>query len=633
MPHEVNPTITHRVLLIDDNAAIHEDFRKLVLPEQLAAHEPSAAEAALLGHPTPPHPPARRISWTLDSAMQGREGLELVKRALAEGLPYALAFVDMRMPPGWDGLKTIEEIWKVDAEIQIVVCSAHSDYDWREVSERLGNSDRLLILKKPADPIEILQCIAALVCKWKNARMLKRHVEGLEKTILERTLGLEAANRQLHYLASHDALTGLPNRLLLEDRLTHAIARAARDRRQFAVFIVDLDRFKPVNDSLGHHAGDELLREVARRLATAIRGSDTLARLGGDEFVVVTDFLDPAFADQIGQRMLTALQPGFSLTGVNVHISASIGVALFPSHGSTGQTLLSRADAAMYCAKKRGRNSIYFYTVDSSDDRVKLEEDLHRAVEEGQFELHYQPKVDTNTGEVRGVEALIRWRHPERGLLTPDIFIPLADECGLIARIGEWVVHEACRQGQAWQREGLKPLRIAVNLSPSQFRLTDLPNQIRRALDASGFEPTLLEVELTEGAVMSDPEESVEILAALRHMGVLVSVDDFGTGYSSMSYLRRFAIDKLKIDPEFIRDLATNSDGVSIVRAIVSLAHSLRLKVVAEGVETAEQLEILQSLGCDQYQGFHYSPAVPADECVRLLHKRATHEPAAHPET
>jgi diguanylate cyclase len=601
--------LTHRLLMIDDNPAIHEDYRKILTGRDDTRI--SAAEAALFGEP---QSAVSRPAFDVDSAMQGRDGVELARNALVEGRPYSVAFVDMRMPPGWDGLETIENLWKVDPEIQVVVCSAYSDYDWMELLARLGRSDKLIVIKKPFEPIEILQSASALSRKWQNARALKRHVEGLERVVTDRTRGLEAVNRQLRHLASHDSLTGLPNRLLLDDRIAQAIAQAHRQAHEFAVAVLDLDRFKLINDSLGHRAGDELLCEVAVRLKGAIRAVDSIARLGGDEFVIVFDGpMTPAETLEMGKRLLKVMEPSMRLLGIDVHVSPSIGIAFFPRDGETVDKLLAHADAAMYHAKERGRNNVQCYTESMgtvTQERVKLESELHEALSGGQFELHYQPKVDTATGRINSAEALIRWRHPQRGLLLPAEFITVADECGLLDAIGEWVLFEACRQGKLWQQHGPRALRIAVNLAPSQFRLVDLVGQIRRALDASQLDPTLLEIELTETAVMSDAEESVHILEAISRMGVLVSVDDFGTGYSSMSYLRRFPIDKLKIDRCFVEQMTARPEDASIVRAIISLAHSLRLKVIAEGVETPEQLQMLADLGCDQYQGFYFSPAL-----------------------
>jgi diguanylate cyclase (GGDEF)-like protein len=620
---------SRRILIIDDNAAIHHDFRKVlgVQADQSAQATLDLLEAGLFGTSVCT---AVRPNFAIDSAHQGQQGVKMAGQAVAEGRPYAMAFVDMRMPPGWDGLETIEHLWKTDPDVQVVICSAHTDYDWTEVVARLGHSDKLLVLRKPAEPIEVLQCATALSRKWENERLVKDHVGRLEQVITVRTHGLEAANRQLRHLATHDALTGLPNRVLLDDRLAQAMAQADRDKRSFALMVCDLDRFKLINDSLGHRAGDELLQEVARRLSAVARTADTVARFGGDEFVLVGSSLaDAEDAMQMAARAIEALRAPVRIAGIDVHASPSIGIALYPEDGASIEALLAHADAAMYAAKHQGRGSVQRYMPGmhaGTEDRVQMESELHQAIELKQFELHYQPKVDTRTGVVRSAEALIRWVHPSRGLVSPGEFIPLAEECGLIGTIGEWVIREACRQARAWQEEGVPSLRISVNLSASQFREVGLVDSIRRALDDVGLLARYLEVELTESAVMSDPEQSVAILEQLSAMGVLVSVDDFGTGYSSMSYLRRFPIDKLKIDRVFINEIASRPEDASIVRAIVSLAHSLNLKVVAEGVETPAQLDFLKTAGCDEYQGYHYSRPLPADQFQRLIRDARSHD-------
>jgi len=622
--------VNRRVLIIDDNRAIHEDFSKILGRGSQVDPEFELAERLLLGEAASA---ATRPWFELDSALQGQEGVERVQQALQEGRPYALAFVDMRMPPGWDGLETIQRLWAVDPNVQVVICSAHSDYDWAEVVAKLDHSDKLLVVKKPFEPIEVQQCASALVRKWQNERILRRQVETLEEVVVARTEGLEDANRQLRHLATHDMLTGLPNRVLLDDRLEQGIVHAEREGHGFAVAVVDLDRFKQVNDSCGHQAGDELLKEVAQRLLGVARSIDTVARLGGDEFVMILDRLgNQKDAEIVANRVVEALRQPLQTGGVELHTSASIGFAFFPADGNSVDALMANADAAMYHAKQRGRNNVQYFSAGMSaatQHKATLMNSLHEALRLQQFELHYQPKIDTRSGAIHGAEALIRWRHPERGLIPPLEFIPLAEEGGLIEAIGEWVVREACRQARAWQLEGLEPIRVAVNLSAFQFRQGTLLQMIKSALADFGLDPRLLEVEITESALMGDPEESVLILEQLSKMGVLVSVDDFGTGYSSMSYLRRFPIDKLKIDRSFIKELSSRPDDASIVRAIVSLAHSLRLKVVAEGVETPEQLALLKSLGCDQYQGYHYSAAVPAADFALMARAAESGGPGA----
>ena len=624
MPRVAAP-INRRILVIDDNPAIHNDFRKVLGADSDDTSALAAAELAILGEA-----PLQAVNrgFEVDSAYQGQEGVAKIRQAVDEGRPYAMAFVDMRMPPGWDGLETIERLWGIDPEIQVVICSAHSDRDWTDVVSRLNNSDQLLVIKKPFEAVEVVQSANALTRKWQNERMVRRQVETLEQEVTARTHGLETANKQLRHLATHDALTGLPNRVLMDDRIGQCIALADRQKQTFAVIVLDVDRFKMVNDSFGHRVGDELLKEVAVRLKGVVRDVDTVARLGGDEFVlIITQSPEADAAENVAARIIEVMQTPVRIAGIDVHTTSSMGIAFYPRDASTIEALLAHADAAMYFAKQKGRNNFQCFMPrmdTATQEKVRLETDMHVALERGQFQLHYQPKVNTATGAMHGAEALLRWTHPELGEIPPSKFIPIAEESGLIGAIGAWVVREACRQARAWQDNGLPSLRVAVNLSASQFRQGDLLSIIRDALDTAGLEARFLEVELTESVVMSDPEESIAILEQLSAMGVLVSVDDFGTGYSSMSYLRRLPIDKIKIDRGFIGEVMSRPDDASIVRAIVSLAHSLKLKVVAEGVESVEQLEFLKTLGCDQYQGFHFSPALPAAQFEALV--RATSE-------
>ena len=615
--------VNQRILVIDDNPDIHGDFHKLIGGGPGDAGRLAAAELALLGESSPP---SMNLGFEVDSAFQGQEGVARVQQALDEGRPYAMAFVDMRMPPGWDGLETIEHLWAIDPDVQIVICSAHSDYNWTDVVARLNNSHKLLVVKKPFEAIEIMQSANALTRKWQNERILRNQVETLQQVVTARTQGLETANKQLRHLATHDVLTGLPNRVLMDDRIGQCIALADRQSQTFAVIVLDLDRFKVVNDSFGHRVGDELLREVAQRLKSVVREIDTVARLGGDEFVlIITQSPERDAIQAVASRIIEVMQAPVRIAGVTIHTSPSIGIAFYPHDASTTETLLAHADAAMYYAKQQGRNNFQYFAPrmnTATQEKVRLESDMHVALEQKQFELHYQPKVNTATGVMHGAEALLRWTHPEHGVIPPSKFIPIAEECGLIGALGAWVVREACRQARAWQLDGLPPLRIAVNISASQFRQGDIVSIIRDALDAVGLEARFLEIELTESVIMSDPEESIAILEKLSTMGVLVSIDDFGTGYSSMSYLRRFPIDKIKIDRGFISEAMSKPDDASIVRAIVSLAHNLRLKVVAEGVESNEQLDFLKTLGCEQYQGYHYSPALPAPQFQALVRSK-----------
>jgi len=437
---------------------------------------------------------------------------------------------------------------------------------------------------------------------------------------------LEQVNAELNHQATHDALTGLPNRLLFIDRLKQALAQADRNAKHFAVMVLDLDRFKLINDSLGHAAGDQLLIEVARRLTTAVRKIDTVARVGGDEFLlIVSDLKERDDAAAVAKKVIEAVGQSCRVGGIELQASPSIGISVHPEDGTDAESLLAHSDEAMYCAKQRGGNTFQFFAKGMNaftPARLELENDLRRALSLEQFELYYQPKADVVSGRVASVEALIRWHHPVKGMVSPDAFIPIAEETGLIIPIGDWVLQEACRQARAWQMSGLPPLRVAVNLSATQFRQPNLLGTIRTALEKNNLLPKFLEIELTESAVMTNAEGSIAILKQLSRMGVVVAIDDFGTGYSSMSYLRKFPIDRLKIDRSFIRDLGADPDNTSIVQAIISLAHTLRLKVVAEGVETPAQLAQLKSLGCDQYQGYQFKAPGPAAAIEAMM--RAT---------
>ncbi|MFM2085386.1 MAG: hypothetical protein RLZZ237_255, partial [Pseudomonadota bacterium] len=474
------------------------------------------------------------------------------------------------------------------------------------------------------------------------ADAVRRARDELELRVFERTAELAGANTQLqdeiierrqaearvHHMAYHDSLTGLPNRALLTDRLERAILASQRSARKLAVMFIDLDRFKTINDSLGHMTGDSLLKEVASRLCRAVRASDTVARLGGDEFVVLVPGIRGADeAARVAEKIIESLMPAFPIDGHVLHITPSIGICVYPDDGGDVDALMRHADAAMYHAKGNGRNNYQFFTHAMNQAAAlhfDLESSLRTALAQDQFELVYQPVIDIATRSLHGMEVLLRWRRPGHGLVLPDRFIPIMEENGLIVPVGEWVMRRACEQSMAWQAQGLLPVPLAVNLSPRQFMHKGLVASIAAILRESGIDPALLEFEITETALMQHGEHTLDILRQINAMGLRLSIDDFGTGYSSLAYLKRFPVKKVKIDRAFIKDLGQSAEDRAIVSAIIALADSLQLSAVAEGVETEEQFALLQASGCRYAQGYLFSAPVPAANAQALLERSSS---------
>jgi diguanylate cyclase (GGDEF)-like protein/PAS domain S-box-containing protein len=440
----------------------------------------------------------------------------------------------------------------------------------------------------------------------------------------------KAMAQEIAHTAEHDFLTGLPNRILLNDRIGHAIAAAKRHSEQVAVLFLDVDGFKHINDSLGHTVGDKLLQSISQRLLECVRGGDTVSRQGGDEFVVLlSELAQPRAAALMAGRMLQAVAASHLVDAHELHVTTSIGVSVYPDDGLNAETLIKNADTAMYQAKENGRQSYQFFTPSMNAravERQSIEECLRRALERQEFALHYQPRIDMQTGAITGAEALLRWTHPLRGAVPPADFIPIAEDCGLIVPIGNWVLRQACEQARAWAVAGLPAISMAVNVSAMEFQNEGFLEGLFRILGESRLDPRLLELELTESVLMKRVESTVALLHAVRNSGVKVALDDFGTGYSSLSYLRRFPLDSLKIDRSFVQQLAGGADDAAIVIAVISMARSLRLRVVAEGVETLQELEFLCAHQCDEVQGYYFSRPVPAAQFAKLL---ATGIPAA----
>jgi diguanylate cyclase (GGDEF)-like protein/PAS domain S-box-containing protein len=855
-----------RLLVIDDNEAIHGDLRKILLPPQ-AGHELDSDEELLFGTAQ-----AHGVEFEIDSAFQGQEGLECILKAKAEGRPYQLAFVDVRMPPGWDGVETIGHLWKVDPALQIVICTAHSDYNWNDISQRLGVSENFVVLKKPFDIIEVIQLAHAMTAKSVSMQKANLRMEELDRLVAERTAELTESNRrlglltaalraaansititdpegiivwtnpaftalsgysaeevvgknrrtfksgvhddefykqmwetirsgnvwrgeirnrrkdgsigpeemtitpvlsedgaiahfiainqdisarkqaeaalreaeekyrvifedavvgifqatpdgrllsvnrafakmhgysspqellsdhiaihsgfidnsqieewtgilerkgvirgaeievrckdgarkwalvniraaydaegrivlhegtvedvtdrklaqqQVSYLAYYDALTGLPNRLLMQDRLNNALASAGRVGRRVAILFLDLDRFKIINDSLGHSFGDLLLQQVAKRLTNEIREEDTVSRVGGDEFLIVLNSVESATeAELIAARIVHSLTGEFSIQGRSLSVSCSVGISLFPEHGKDTETLIKNADAAMYCAKEKGSNSLCFFTDEMNVrvmERMTLEHSLRSAIDKQELFVVYQPQVSIATGQITGLEALLRWNNPELGLVMPNRFIGVAESSGLMSAIGEWVLRTSCAQTKRWLDEGRKAVPVAVNVSAVQFRHESFRTLIKQILNDTGLDPAYLELELTETLLLSNADVMFKVLQELKEMGLSLAIDDFGTGYSSLSYLRQFPVAKLKIDRSFIRDVAVSADDAAIASAIISMSKGLSMKVIAEGVDHVDQLAFLREHRCDEYQGYYFARPLSASDVEELL--------------
>jgi diguanylate cyclase (GGDEF)-like protein len=622
----VSVPANRRILLIDDTPSIHADFRLILSGAGVgAALELDAAEQALFGEVSQP----AVAGFDLDSAYQGREGLEKVSASLESTNPYALAFVDMRMPPGWDGVKTIQEIWAVDPRLQIVICTAHSDYTWDEVLGQLGAEDRLLVLKKPFDNMEVSQLASALTTKWDLTRQAELKVIRLEDAVQRRTDALELANRELEALvhevthqANHDALTGLPNRILFADRATQALAVSRRDGSRQAVLMLDLDRFKEVNDTLGHQHGDILLRQVAERLSGVLRPSDTVARFGGDEFALLLSDGGSEAGVEVANRIAEALEAPFFLPDATIGVEASIGIAAATAahEQPTLGELLRQADIAMYKAKA-DRSGFAHYAAcndDGTPERLTLIGELRQALDCEELVVYYQPKTAVDTGELLGVEALLRWQHPTRGLLLPGEFIELAEGSTLIKRLTTLVLNCTLGSCRTWLDQGLR-LPVAVNISSRSLCDPEFPAIISGHLARAGVPAELLTIELTETTVMAYPGLALRILQKLRDIGVRLSVDDFGTGYSSLAYLKKLPVTELKIDREFIKGLTSDPDDAVIVQSATDLGHNLGLSVVAEGVEDETTLAALKAVGIDVAQGFHLGRPMPEDRLHRWI--------------
>jgi diguanylate cyclase (GGDEF)-like protein/PAS domain S-box-containing protein len=756
----MNTLDNRRILLVDDMAEIHADFRKILTRETAttAAHgggtaiptdaDLEADEAILFGTQKPAKLNASSSKgFEMDSAFQGEEALEKLRAALTENRPYALAFIDMRMPPGWDGVETVEHLWRADPRLQVVFCTAYSDYSWKEVLERLDVRDRLLILKKPFDPIEVYQFALALTTKWTRAEQAAFKMSALEGAVEARTRELsnaniivqnspvilyrlrgepafpliyvshnitklghdpasliaspdwakrlihpddrakvgeamarllektsdgssiefrlttadgtlrwvenryvpvrdadgrlvevegividiterKAADEKIAELARTDNLTGLANRATFRERLHQCFAAAQRGALPFAVLYLDLDSFKPVNDVHGHPTGDLLLQEVAKRLRACSRETDLIARLGGDEFAILQTELTEAAenAGELADRIQHELGLPYRLKGTELTISVSTGICPYVPGIPDPDAMLAQADRALYRSKEEGRNQYHFHsqTLDAEVvNRVTLGGELLRAIVGSELELEYQPQVEITTGKIIGIEALVRWNHPTRGLLPPAAFIPIAEKTGAILPLGHWVLDQACRQVKAWRSQGITVPGIAVNLSFHQLKAGPaLIRDVTDTLKKWGLAPSDLEFDVTEATLAQLKWSQNDILPQLRALGVKLAIDGFGSEYSSFDYIKEYRVNHLKIARSYIREATIDTEHAAAVRAIMRFAHDIGIAVIAQGVETEEQNAMLkESDAATQAQGFHFSRAVSAEKAAALLRR------------
>jgi len=614
-----NPTRpVHRLLVVDDNEAIHNDFRKVLTP--IAKNDAlDSLESELFGESAQT---VQRQEYDIVACSQGLQGVEEVADSVARNRHFAVAFVDMRMPPGIDGLETIERIWAIDPDIEIVICSAYSDHSWDEIAERLGHSDRWLLLRKPFDSTEVLQLASALSEKWRLRKSSAMTMAELNEMVRNRTSELEAQVRQreeaheaLERSAKTDPLTGLSNRAVAMERIRESCAHLSRNPSAcFSVLFLDLDNFKMINDSLGHDAGDKALVEVSERalgvlsakLGSRRRAAESVFRIGGDEFVIVLDHeVSESKAEAIAERLLAEVAEPIDLDGRQVVVGLSIGLAVAGEDFQRPEEILSAADAAMYHAKHLGRGRLERFSVplfEETRERAVLADDLRRAIENNEIFLEYEPIFNTMNGTITSFEALARWRH-HSGLMVPPLrFIPIAEETGVIVPLGERILEQACHDLLQISESGSGP-KVNVNFSKRQLVEPSIAERVSAVLKSAGLLPNRLNVEVTETAIMDGPAQLRRVIEQFQQSGVGVHMDDFGTGLSSLSYLQRFPFETIKIDRSFVSVMNSSERDAAIVRAIVTMAKELGMEVIAEGVEQKAQADELAVLRCEYLQG------------------------------
>jgi diguanylate cyclase (GGDEF)-like protein len=613
----------HRILVIEDDPAVTASYRSTLRglvpePDKDAGAGPDDLARDLFGAEPVEDGVEMRIVEDVTYCSQGLDGVRAVEESLASGAPFSVAFIDIRMPPGIDGLETAVRIRALDPRINIVIVTGYSDHARATITNLVPPPDKLFYLSKPFAPAEIQRLTLALTSKWRFEASLELANEALAARCaeLERTnTALAASEARAIHVARHDSVAGLPNRLALLEQLDRAIWLARADESRCAVIYLDLDRFKDVNDALGHSAGDDLIRQVGARIMALAGPSAFVARLGGDEFAVIHS--RAAEAEALGQRLIDSFDAPFVLWEGEVTVGASIGVALLDDDRTEAVEMLRRADIALYVSKKlgRGRYQVFSAWMDEGIGfRHKLVGDLKAAMNNGELELHYQPQVTADGDRISGLEALCRWTRADGSMVSPAMFIPVAEESSLIRHLGEWVLERAMADARRWP-----DMTVAINLSPVQFLHNDLAGRILAIATEAQVDPSRIELEITENVLIDDVDAALANLTRLKDFGFRLALDDFGTGYASINYLRRFPFDKLKIDRSFILDIGGGADTMRIVHAIVDLARALGVSVTVEGVETTAQHLLLRAAGCTQMQGFLFHHAMPAADVDRLL--------------
>jgi diguanylate cyclase (GGDEF)-like protein len=645
-----------RILVVDDQQEIHDSFGRIFADRIENNGALFDFESRFLESTSEPAvaTETNTIVYELDHANSGEQACDLVQLAVRNQRPYSVAFVDMRMPPGMDGMETTEAIWAIDPNLHVVICTAYSDHVWERVLDRLGHNDRLLLLKKPFESDEARQLALALSEKHRLASIQEKKVQDLGREVERR----RRAEEMMRDMAHRDALTKLPNRPYLIEKLTRLVQRQQEEHTpQHAVLFLDLDHFKIINDSLGHDAGDDLLNQVAARLKECVREQDTTGRiseegetvrLGGDEFVVLLEHLDdPQNALTVASRIAKRISEPFSLSGRLVNVGTSVGVAYIDSRVTDAHEALRNADTAMYRAKHSGRGQFAVFDQTMHEDivaRLEMENQLRWAVDNQKFQLHYQPIVNLNTGTIQGVEVLLRWTAKNGQVVSPAQFIPMVEEIGLIGRLGEWVLEQSMHEIiELMSEHAIDSVYLGVNVSQRQLSDPFFLDHLERIISRTGFDRRLLKIEMNESGNVRSAEQTINTLLELHDSGVGIQIDDFGKGQSSLTCFQTYPIEAVKIDRSFTASIATDHSHAVIAQAIVQLAHHLNAKIVAEGVESANQLESLRMWGCDAAQGFLFSPPLSKgklgdllrdplqSEGVRMLRRAARPSLAFHP--